>query len=83
MAAAGFQPALLALLINPDHPVTHRIMRPEMSADIRHARQLLDQLAPEQVAAVVHLMEVMLNPVSRALAIAPVDDVRYRRDACR
>jgi len=25
----------------------------------------------------------MLNPVSRALAIAPVDDVRYRRDACR
>ena len=45
-----------------------------MSADIQHARELLDQLAPEQVAAVVHLMEAMLDPVSRALANAPIDD---------
>jgi ethanolamine utilization microcompartment shell protein EutL len=45
-----------------------------MSADIQHARQLLDHLAPDQVAAVVHLMEVMLDPVSRALANAPADD---------
>ena len=45
-----------------------------MDTDIRHARQLLDYLAPDQVAAVVHLMEVMLDPVSRALANAPAED---------
>jgi len=48
--------------------------RPNMNAEIQHARQLLDYLAPNQVAAVVHLMEVMLDPVSRALANAPIDD---------
>jgi hypothetical protein len=45
-----------------------------MNDEIQHARQLLDHLAPDQVAAVVHVMEVMLDPVSRALANAPVDD---------
>ena len=45
-----------------------------MSSDIQHARQLLDYLAPDQVAAVVHVMEVMLDPVSRALANAPPED---------
>jgi hypothetical protein len=45
-----------------------------MSTDIKHARQLLDHLAPDQVAAVVHVMEVMLDPVSRALANAPPED---------
>jgi len=45
-----------------------------MNTEIEHARQLLDHLAPDQVAAVVHLMEVMLDPVSRALASAPPED---------
>jgi len=45
-----------------------------MSTDIKHARQLLDHLAQDQVAAVVHVMEVMLDPVSRALANAPPED---------
>ena len=45
-----------------------------MNTDIKHARQLLDHLAPDQVAAVVHLMEVTLDPVSRALANAPPED---------
>lgn len=35
---------------------------------------MLDHLAPEQVEAVAHLMEVMLDPVSRALAEAPPED---------
>lgn len=47
---------------------------PAMNADIQHAQQLLSYLAPDQVAAVVHLMEVMLDPVSRALANAPPED---------
>jgi hypothetical protein len=45
-----------------------------MNADREHAQQLLNHLAPDQVAAVVHLMEVMLDPVSRALANAPLED---------
>jgi hypothetical protein len=45
-----------------------------MNSDLEHARKLIDHLAPNQVAAVVHLMEVMLDPVSRALANAPPED---------
>ena len=44
------------------------------AAEIQHAQQMLSYLAPDQVAAVVHLMEVMLDPVARALANAPADD---------
>ena len=35
---------------------------------------LVDKLAPSQLAALRSLLEVMLNPVSRAVANAPVDD---------
>jgi hypothetical protein len=35
---------------------------------------LLNHLAPDQVAAVVHIMEVMLDPLSRRLANAPLED---------
>ena len=45
-----------------------------MNADKEHAQQLLNHLAPDQIAAVVHVMEVMLDPVSRKLANAPVED---------
>jgi hypothetical protein len=39
-----------------------------------HAHELIDRLAPGQVAAVVGLLEIMLDPVSRSLANAPLDD---------
>jgi len=45
-----------------------------MAADKQHAHELIDRLAPSQVAAVVGMLEVMLDPVSRAIANAPVDD---------
>jgi len=38
------------------------------------AHELIDRLAPSQVTAVVGLLEAMLDPVSRAIANAPVDD---------
>ena len=40
----------------------------------RQAHELIDRLAPTQVSAVVVLLEVMLDPVSRAIANAPLDD---------
>ncbi len=42
--------------------------------DKRQAHELIDRLAPRQVAAVVDLLEAMLDPVSRAIANAPTDD---------
>jgi hypothetical protein len=41
----------------------------------QQARELLDRLAPDQLAAVVNLLQVMtLAPVARAIANAPIDD---------
>ena len=39
-----------------------------------HAHELIERLAPSQISAVVHLLEVMTDPVARSLADAPVDD---------
>jgi hypothetical protein len=41
-----------------------------MDGDRKHAQQLLSRLAPDQIAAVVHIMEAMLDPLSRRLADA-------------
>jgi len=40
----------------------------------QHAHELIDRMAPSQVAAVVGLLEVMLDPVERSLADAPFED---------
>jgi hypothetical protein len=42
--------------------------------DRQHAQQLLDQLDPGQLSAIGHLLEVMVDPVARAVAAAPADD---------
>ena len=39
-----------------------------------HAHELIDRLPPTQVAAVVVLHEAILDPVSHAIANAPIDD---------
>ena len=39
-----------------------------------HAHELIERLAPNQVAAVVGLIEAMLDPVSRSIANAPLED---------
>ena len=45
-----------------------------MGTNKQHAHQLLEQLDPGQLEAVVHLLEVMTGPLSRALAAAPVEE---------
>ncbi len=49
-----------------------------MAGDVRHDKQqiheLVDRLAPSQAHAVRGLLQAMLDPVSRAIANAPVDD---------
>jgi hypothetical protein len=49
-----------------------------MASDLTHEKQqlheLVDRLAPSQGYAVRSLLQVMLDPVSRAIANAPVND---------
>ena len=42
--------------------------------DRQQAHQLLDQLGPAQFDAVVRLLEVMVEPLTRSLALAPVEE---------
>lgn len=45
-----------------------------MTTSKQHVEQLLDQLAPEQLDAVAHLIEVMLDPHSRKSAVQIEDE---------
>ena len=45
-----------------------------MATSKEHAYELIDRMAPSQVAALVGLLEIMLDPVSHSLANAPFDD---------
>ena len=38
------------------------------------AHELIDRMAPGQIAVVVGLLEIILDPVARSLANAPIDD---------
>ena len=40
----------------------------------QQANELIERMAPGQIFAVVTVMETMLDPVSRAIANAPIDD---------
>jgi hypothetical protein len=45
-----------------------------MATDKQQAHRLLDQLDQGQLAAVVHLLEVMTGPLSGVLSAAPVEE---------
>jgi hypothetical protein len=45
-----------------------------MTADKQHAHELIERLAPNQAPAVIGMLERLLDPVSRAIANAPIDD---------
>jgi hypothetical protein len=54
------------------------------SADERqHAHELIDRMAPGQVAAVVNLLEIILDPLARTLARAPYDDEPVGQEEAR
>lgn len=40
----------------------------------QHVHELIEQLGPDQLAAVRQLLEVMVEPLSRSLALVPVED---------
>jgi hypothetical protein len=49
----------------------------------QQAHALIDRMAPGQVAVVVNLLEIMLDPVARALANAPYDDEPVSEEEAR
>ncbi|HEX3744063.1 MAG TPA: hypothetical protein VHW09_09035 [Bryobacteraceae bacterium] len=44
-----------------------------MAADIQHAHDLLNQLGPGQLAAVVHLLETMVSPEEDGDTLSPAE----------
>jgi len=49
----------------------------------QQAHELIDRMSTNQVSAVVGLLETMLDPVSRAIANAPIDDEPETEDERR
>lgn len=49
-------------------------MRNDLAAEKQQLHELVDRLAPGQIGAIRGLLEVMIDPVSRAIAAAPIDD---------
>ena len=47
------------------------------------AHELINRMAPGQVSAVVGLLEIMLDPVARAIANAPYDDEPVSEEEAR
>jgi hypothetical protein len=49
-------------------------MEPDLTQERRQAHALLDMLPAEKLNAVRSLLEVMVEPLSRSLALAPVEE---------
>ncbi|HEV8412747.1 MAG TPA: hypothetical protein VGQ49_04075 [Bryobacteraceae bacterium] len=49
-------------------------MEPDLTQERRQAHALLDQLPADKLNAVRSLLEVMVEPLTRSLALAPVED---------
>ena len=49
-------------------------MEPDLTLERRQAHALIDLLSAEKLNAVKSRLEVMVEPLSRSLALAPVED---------
>jgi hypothetical protein len=49
-------------------------MEPDLTEQRHHAHAYLDRLPADQLSAVHGLLETMLSPLDRSLALAPMDD---------
>jgi hypothetical protein len=58
-------------------------MAGEPTHEKEQVHELVERLAPSQVHAVRGLLQVMLDPVSRAIANAPVEDEPLTADDAR
>jgi hypothetical protein len=49
-------------------------MNTDFAQQKQHAHGLIERLAPEKLTAVVGLLEILLDPLDRAIAGAQIDD---------
>jgi hypothetical protein len=49
----------------------------------QQAHELIERLAPSQISAVVHLLEVMTDSLAHSLANAPIDDEPITEEEAR
>ena len=55
-------------------------MEPNLNQERRQAHALLDMLPPEKLNAVRSLLGVMVEPLARSLALAPVEEEEITPD---
>jgi len=53
------------------------------ASEKQQVHELVERLAPSQISALVHLLEVMVDPVAHSLANAPVDDEPVTEEEAR
>ncbi len=58
-------------------------MPTDVTQERQQAHALLDLLPGEKVSAVVHLLRLMIDPVARAVARAPVDEEPLTAEAIK
>jgi hypothetical protein len=56
------------------------LSHPDLAQQRQQAHALLDVLPVEKLAAVRSLLEVMVEPLSRSLALAPIEDEEITPD---
>lgn len=59
------------------------VMEADRAGERRKAHALIDRLSGEQLEAVRNLLEVMVTPLARALASAPVEDDNLTAETVR
>jgi len=55
-------------------------MAHDIAKQKQQAHELIDRLPPNQLSALIGLLETLLDPVSRAIANAPVEDEPLTED---
>lgn len=55
-------------------------MAHDIANEKQQAHELIDRLPPNQLSALIGLLETILDPVSRAIANAPVEDEPLTED---
>ena len=58
----------------PSSSRKRKAMEPDLNQERRQAHALLDMLPAEKLNAVRSLLEVMVEPLARSLALAPVEE---------
>jgi hypothetical protein len=57
-----------------------KTMEPNLDRERQQAHALLDMLPPEKLNAVRNLLEVMVEPLARSMALAPVEEEEITPD---